>query len=212
MTGVQTCALPISPDQARRRIQKALAAEPPGPEVALVRNLNAGGVPARLYHPSPAYAAPVLVYFHGGGWVINSVDTHDSVCRFIASHSGCCLISIEYRLAPEHRYPAAFDDAWAATRWIYEHTGELNVDRSRFAVGGDSAGGALATAVALRARDSRDLDIQFQLLIYPITDYHTPARQSYVQYAEGYALESEGMKWFWGHYLPPGVDLNDRFL
>ena len=185
-------------------------AQPAPPDVAEVRDLQAGGVALRAYRPlgSAAQAVlPVLVYFHGGGWTIGDLDTHDVVCRELANGSGCAVVAVDYRLAPEHRFPAAFDDALAATRWVAEHAAELHVDAGRLAVGGDSAGGNLAAAVALAARDQADgrgpLPIAYQLLIYPAVDMRR-AHPSYESNGQGYILTKEAMRYYCDHYLGEG--------
>lgn len=154
----------------------------------------------REYRPDDSPVLPALVYFHGGGWVIGDLDTHEGICRALANEAGCAVFSVDYRLAPEHKYPAAADDCYAFTRWLAEHSEDMGVDAQRIAIGGDSAGGNLAAVVALLARDSGLPAICLQLLIYPVTDYglDTP---SYIENAEGYGLTRAGMRWFWDHYL-----------
>jgi len=129
----------------------------------------AGDINIRTYRPDSDGGLPVLVYFHGGGWVVGSLDSHDGVTRFLAAHGRCVVVSVDYRLAPEHRFPAALEDAWAATRWVHEHAGEIGGDARRLAVGGDSSGGNLAAVVALRARDG-GLPLDLQVLVYPVVD------------------------------------------
>jgi len=148
----------------------------------------------------------VLVFFHGGGWVIGNLDTHDMVCRALANAAGCLVVSVDYRLAPEARFPAAAEDCYAATAWVAEHARSLGGDGSRIAVGGDSAGGNLSASVALMARDRGGPPIAFQLLIYPVAaaDFETA---SYRACAEGYGLSRADMIWFWDHYVP---DTRDR--
>jgi acetyl esterase len=168
-----------------------------------------GPIRVRVYEPpetSSPSPAPVLVYLHGGGWVIGSLDTHDGVGRALAARTPCIVVAVDYRLAPEHPFPAALEDAWAATAWVAEHAASLGGDPGRIAVGGDSAGGNLAAAVAVRARD-RGLPLALQLLVYPVTDYGFD-RPSYLAYADGYGLTREAMRWFWTHYLGP--DGRDR--
>ncbi len=157
-----------------------------------------GPIPVRIYRPADATGA-ALVYFHGGGWVLGSLATVHGVCATLAQASGCTIVSVDYRLAPEHRFPAAVDDAWAATTWVFEHGHELGAT-GPVAVGGDSAGGNLAAVVARRARDE-SLPVAFQLLVYPVTDadLDTP---SYQDNASGYWLTREGMRWFWEQYVP----------
>jgi acetyl esterase len=174
-----------------------------------------GDLSLRAYRPlgaNPDVVLPLLVWFHGGGWVIGDLDTHDTLCRELANASGCALVAVDYRLAPEHPFPAAFDDALAATRWVARHAAELGCDATRLAVGGDSAGGNLAAAVTLAARDQADgqgaLPIAFQLLVYPATDMRR-GHGSHRSNGEGYILTRETIDYFVGHYLPPGTALTD---
>jgi acetyl esterase len=157
-----------------------------------VEDLDVEGVPIRLYAPSGADGTPIVVYFHGGGWVIGSLDTHDGLARALANRSGCRVAAVHYRLAPEHRFPAAVDDCWTVTRWAFGQA-------SRVAVAGDSAGGNLAAVMALRARDA-GLPLAHQALVYPVIDHRfdTP---SYAANADGYGLTQAGMRWYWDHYL-----------
>src|SRR6185436_19737815 len=135
-------------------------------EVASVRDLTAGSVPVRVFVPaSPSPPLPALVYFHGGGWVKGSLDSSDNVCRTLANGGGCVVVSVDYRLAPEHKFPAAADDAFATTRYVFEHARELGIDADRIAVGGDSAGGNLAAVVAQLARDTGGPALVHQLLV-----------------------------------------------
>ena len=144
---------------------------------------------------------PLLVYFHGGGWVVGSLAISENFCRALANASRCVVLSVDYRLAPEHRYPAAVDDAYAATEWAFEHADVLDADPTRIAVGGSSAGGGLAAVTALRARQRGGPPIAAQLLHVPVTD-HDFTRASYRAYGSGHGLTLAGMRWFWGHYLP----------
>ena len=179
--------------------------QPEPAEVASVRDFTIpGDIPVRLYRgigTDPAAKLPCLVYYHGGGWVIGDLDSHDVLCRRIANDAGCLVLSVHYRLAPEHKFPAAFDDSVAAMHFAVEHADQIGADPAKIAVGGDSAGGNLAAVVALRARDEGGPKIAAQLLIYPVTDYHTPGTPSYEENADGYGLTRAGMEWFWGHYL-----------
>jgi len=199
----------LSPADARAlyRDRRAVT-QPAPPEVALSRDLQAPGphgpIPLRLVRPRGSAAAdalPVLVYYHGGGWTIGDLDTHDTLCRELANGAGCAVVAVDYRMGPEHRFPAAVDDCIAATRWVRANAASLGVDASRLAVGGDSAGGNLAAVVTLHARDAGDLPIRFQLLIYPATDmrFGTP---SYHANGQGYLLTQDTMTYFRGHYLP----------
>ena len=168
----------------------------------------AGKLPVRLYTPVGATAdvLPALVFFHGGGWVIGDLESHDPVCRALANASGCKVIAVDYRLAPEHPWPAAPDDCFAAVKWVVEHAESIGVEGQRIAVGGDSAGGNLAAAVTLRARAAHAPHISFQLLIYPALDAGMGSASTQ-ENAEGYFLEKAGMGWFYGHYIPAGTDV-----
>ena len=163
-------------------------------------------IPVRVYRPSLAQDLPVLMYFHGGGFVICNLDTHDRACRGLANASGCVVVSVDYRLAPEHKYPAAAEDAYNATRYVAEHASEFGIDPSRIAVGGDSAGGNLATVVALMARDRGGPALKYQLLIYPVTDFTDHETPSEREYSRGYFLDREVMDWFADQYFATGAD------
>lgn len=168
---------------------------------------EAGGlrVRVRIYRPERApVPAPALIFFHGGGWVVGSIETHDGVCRALANRARCIVVSVDYRLAPEHRFPAAVDDSWAATVWVADEVSRLGIDPGRLAVGGDSAGGNLAAVVSLLARD-HDLDLCLQLLVYPVCD-HSFGTRSYDENAEGFGLTRDAMRWYWEQYLGPAGD------
>lgn len=175
-------------------------------DVASVREItvdgSAGRLPARVYHPSPGQELPVLVYFHGGGWVIGNLDVVDKPVRTLANASGCAIVTVQYRISPETKFPGPAEDCYAATAWVAAHAAELGVDAGRLAVGGDSAGGNLAAAVALMARDRGTPAIAFQLLIYPTV---APAEDSefgsYVTNGSGYMTTAASMRWFYQHYL-----------
>jgi acetyl esterase len=169
----------------------------------------AGDLPVRIYTPDLEGPLPLLLYFHGGGFVVCNLDTHETICRLLSNEAGCIVISVDYRLAPEHPYPAAVEDCLAATRWAAEHAGELGGDPARIAVAGDSAGGNLAAVVALRARDEGEPGLRGQLLVYPITDHYEPGTPSYFENAEGYFLTRKGMQWFFDHYLEEGFNRED---
>jgi acetyl esterase len=151
---------------------------------------------------------PALVYFHGGGFVIGSLDTHDGFCRLLANASACRVIAIDYRLAPEHRFPAGLDDCYAAVRYVAEHPETFGIDPDRLAVGGDSAGGNLAAVVCLLAKLAATPAIALQLLLCPITDAQ-PGTASRREYAEGFLLENASIDWFLRHYLPTEADLTE---
>ncbi len=190
--------------QARVATAAFLDLQPPAEEVGTVSDRAlpgpAGDIPVRIYVPHGQRTRGVLVYFHGGGWVIGDIETVDRPCRSIANAADVVVVSVDYRLAPEHPQPAAFDDCYAATAWVAEHAEELDVDPARLAVGGDSAGGHLAAAVSLEARDRGGPAIAFQLLIYPVTDFAFTTA-SHAENGEGYLLQRATMQWFWAHYL-----------
>jgi acetyl esterase/lipase len=198
------------PPEEARAVQDEAAAAVFGavPDVAWEdRSLPgpAGEIPVRVYGQS-AEPAPVLVYFHGGGWVLGSLNTHHGVCATLAHLSGCVVCSVDYRMAPEHRFPAAVEEAWAVTRWVAEHPEDVGGRPGALAVGGDSAGGNLAAVCALKARDA-GVPITLQLLVYPVADADLET-STYREFADGYFLTRYSMQWFWDHYLPEG----DRFL
>ncbi|HLZ72939.1 MAG TPA: alpha/beta hydrolase [Dehalococcoidia bacterium] len=191
-------------EETRRNMAARRAGMPPGEPVAKTEDRSvpgpAGSVPVRIYTPEGRAPFPVLVYFHGGGWVIGDIESHDASVRALTNRSGCVIVSVDYRLAPEHKFPAAADDCFAATQWAAAHAAEFGGDASRLAVGGDSAGGNLAAVVALMAKERGGPRIAFQLLIYPVTD-HNYETASYSENAEGYLLSRDSMVWFWNHYL-----------
>ncbi len=196
--------------RAERRVEATVTAGPPIP-MARVEELKvpgpAGAMRARLYTPAgggPA-AKPLLVYYHGGGWVIGDLDTHDGVCRFLAAHSGAKVLSIDYRLAPEHPFPAAIEDAHAAFDWSVAQAAELGAEPARVAVGGDSAGANMATVVCHLARDGGGPRPSMQLLIYPPTDALGKPR-SRQMFADGFLLTAADMDWFEESYLPNRAD------
>jgi acetyl esterase len=167
-----------------------------------------GEIPIRVYRPSDAAALPVVVWFHGGGWVLGSLDTHDNHCRQLSDDVDAIVVSVDYRLAPEAKFPAAVDDCVAAWNWVCAHAKELNGDPSRVALGGDSAGGNLAAVTCLLARDQNLRQPRFQLLVYPVTDYEFES-PSTRENAAGYGLETEHMHWFFDHYARSDADFAD---
>ncbi|MCR9294016.1 MAG: alpha/beta hydrolase [bacterium] len=172
-----------------------------GPELAQVQQFSIHSeLNARLYRPEAAECLPAIVYFHGGGWVLGNLDTHDALCRRLSQQSGSVVISVDYRLAPEARYPAAFDDCYLATRFVAEQAEQLGIDAERLSVAGDSAGGNLAAAVAIKARDENGPKLNCQILVYPVIqpDFQT---QSYRDYGVDHMLTRDSMEWFWKQYL-----------
>ena len=206
----------LTPTDARAFYRERRAfTQPAPPPVALVRDLQAdgphGAIPLRLYRPvgAPDSALlPILVYYHGGGWVIGDLDTHDTLCRELANGAGCAVVAVDYRMGPENRFPAAVDDCIAATRWLHAHAAELHLDATRLAVGGDSAGGNLAAVVSISARDAGDLPIAYQLLIYPATDQHR-TMPSHTTNGQGYVLTTDTMDYFTGHYIADAAQYKD---
>ena len=206
----------LSPKEARQMFRDTRpASTPPAPQIGGVRDLMAetssGSIPLRVYRPAgvgDSQRLPALVFFHGGGWVIGDFETHDVLCRQLTAEAGVSVVSVDYRVAPEHKFPAAVDDAWAATRWVVAHAAELGIDAARLAVGGDSAGGNLAAVVALLARDVGSPHIGLQILIYPVTDLVSESR-SYADLADGYMLTRDSMRWFKAQYLAANADAAD---
>ena len=202
-------ALHELPPAEARAMYKVLASMEQGEEVDRVDDRHIpgpdGDVLVRVYTPHAAVgeAHGVLVWLHGGGWVIGDLDTADATCRALANRAGCVVVSVDYRLAPEHQAPAALDDCVAALVWTVENFELLGVDASKVAVGGDSAGGNLAALVCQRVRDEFGPDIDFQLLVYPVIDL-TQSHPSMEENADGFFLTKDAMTWFVGHYLGAG--------
>lgn len=193
---------PVEARAAYRTTRKYFEADPP--DMGLVRDLvipgPEGGIPARLVVPVGADRPGLVVYYHGGGWVIGDIDTHDVLCRYLAAASGAAVLSVDYRLAPEAKFPAAVDDCWTALTWAAAHADDLGIDGTRLAVAGDSAGGNLSAVMALMARDAGLAGLLLQVLIYPATDQDaaTPSMQAY---AEGRLLTRAAMDFFKACYF-----------
>jgi acetyl esterase len=190
---------------SRRAAMLGSGACPDPPDLARVDNLeivrpDGTVLPVRISIPHGTGPFGVCLYFHGGGWVLNSIDTHDDLVRRLTAESGCVFVNVEYRLAPDDKYPAAAEDAYTALLWVHEHAAEIAGDPSRIAVAGDSAGGNLAAVSCLMTRDRGGPPIAFQALIYPITDCDFE-RPSYQSNSEGYFLTRREMLWFWNHYV-----------
>lgn len=184
--------VPMSTAPAREEIGSVTDIQIPSP---------AGGIPARIYAPKTTVdSSPVLVYFHGGGWVIGDLESHDALCREFCEAIDCIVVAVDYRLAPEHKFPAAVEDAWTAVQWIAAHAAEFGGDASRLAVGGDSAGGNLTAVVTQKARDEGGPAIIFQLLLYPALDVLTE-NESRTQFETGYSLDRTLAEWFLAQYL-----------
>jgi len=207
----------VSPAEARELYLKGrFVSNPEPPELASVEPLTipspAGPIPARIYTPTKLRKAnglaPGLVFFHGGGWVIGDLDSHDVVCRKLADEGELMVVSVDYRLAPEHKFPAAVDDAIAATKWTAENARQLGIDAARLMVGGDSAGGNLAAVVAISARDGNGPDIAGQVLIYPATDF-AMTHPSHREPETSILLTHSVIPWFRDHYLNGAADVHD---
>ena len=205
----------MSPVDAREAFVGLLQlAGPKDVPIGRIENLAAPGphgeIPVRLYSPVAAgsEALPVLVYFHGGGFVIGDLDTHDGLCRMFANEADCRVIAVHYRLAPEAKFPAAVDDAFAALKWVETSASRLGIDANRIAVGGDSAGGALAAIVAQMAKANGTPSLSFQLLLFPVTQIGGDT-SSLREFAVGYFLEKRTLDWFFAHYLSADADRQD---
>ncbi|MBV9826370.1 MAG: alpha/beta hydrolase [Alphaproteobacteria bacterium] len=208
-TGVPaTHTLPVA--EARRLYEARVPLMAPAAAIGSVREHAiegpGGKLRLRIYTPQSAGPSPLVVFYHGSGFVLCSLNTHDGMCRNLCGGAECVVVSVDYRLAPEHKFPAGLDDCVAATLWAIAHAAELGADASRTVVAGDSAGGNLAAAAALRLRDEGGPRLCGQLLIYPVTDYHTPGTPSYAENGNGYGLTRATMEWFWGHYLAGASD------
>jgi acetyl esterase len=193
-----------TPAEARESMRTRTAALGPVEEVPAVADhrvpVDGGEITVRLYAPAGVGPHPVLVFYHGGGWVIGDLYTHDGLCRSIVNAAGCAVASVDYRLAPEFKFPVAVDDSYAALKWVAANGARLGLDSARLAVGGDSAGGNLAAVMAMLARDRHGPRILLQVLVYPVTNYDF-GTASYTENATGYVLTTEDMRWFWRHYL-----------
>ena len=211
LAAVDGPALTDLPVAAGREMFRAMQGDASEVDVGKVIDTDAGGVPARIYRPHGSGPFPVVMMFHGGGWVIGDLETADCQSREVCAGAAALVISVDYRLAPEHRFPAAAEDCYSATRWAAEHAPAHDGDASLMAVAGDSAGGNLAAVVAQMARDRRGPEIAFQLLIYPVTDGVNFDRPSYRDNADGYLLTAEAMHWFWNHYVPAPDDRRDPY-
>ncbi|HEY4547043.1 MAG TPA: alpha/beta hydrolase [Pedomonas sp.] len=192
----------LSPLEFRVMVAAAISPADPADRVARC-DFDAGGVPVRLYRreEAPATHEPVLLYLHGGGYIACSIDSHERFCSRLARQAECAILSVDYRLAPEHVFPAAVEDAWTALNWLVAHAGNLGLDPRRIAVGGDSAGGTLATVAAIRARNAGGADIVHQLLIYPGLDLASETDSKRL-FARGYMLDAEFSEVCLSAYVP----------
>ena len=202
----------VSPQQARANAQARPRAA--GPEVARVENRTIPGpdsqLPMRIYTPPGSGPFPALVWFHGGGWVVGDLESADATARHLTTGAGCVVVSVDYRLAPEAKFPGPAEDCYAATRWVAEHASEIDVSGNNLAVGGDSAGANLAAAVCLMVKDRGGPALGLQLLVYPVTDRNFQT-DSYVENAEGYSLTRDTMIWYWDQYLANDGDAGNAY-
>lgn len=202
----------VTPEEARAN--SLARPRPPGPEVAKVENRRipgpGGEIPLRIYTPQGTAPFPILVWFHGGGWVVGDLDLADGTARHLAARSGFAVVSVDYRLAPETKFPGPAEDCYAATKWAAENASRFGGDPRNIAVGGDSAGGNLAAAVSLMARDRGGPPLILQLLVYPVTarDFETG---SYRRSGVGYLLYRDTMKWYWDQYLEKDADAENPY-
>lgn len=220
----QGCLLPametLSVDAARKRCLEAFCTKDVPEYVNQIKNQTieisinqiVQKIQIRIYTPEAQLPLPVLIYFHGGGFVLNNLDTHDAICRNLANNGECIVISVDYARAPEYQYPMALKQCWQVTLWVAKNASRIGGDPLRIAVGGDSSGGTLAAGITLMARDFKALKICFQLLLYPALDYYLPGTPSYEKFSTGYSLTREIMIWFFSHYLPLEFDRNDPYL
>lgn len=213
-SGIAPPSSTLSVATGRRIIEELFSVEEPEPvgeRMDIEIQGPNGPIPLRLYAPSSEGPFPVLVFFHGGGWVRGSTEAYDGLCRRLANGAGCLVVSVEYRRAPENPFPAGFEDCYATTEWAEKHAGDLGGDPDRVAVGGDSAGGNLAAAVALAARDRDGPDLDHQLLIYPSVN-HPSIRyfDSYEENGTGYFLEMDSVEWYLEQYCRP-ADIGNHY-
>ncbi len=202
-------AVPLG--MAREQVENSYARmRIPVKEVGSVQNAafrgSGGEIAVRIYTPAGTGPFPVMLFYHGGGWVFFRLDAYDPICTHLCAATGCIVVSPDYRLSPESKFPAASDDCLSAARWTFAHCKKWNGDPGTIFLAGDSAGGNLATVTALRIRDEGGPGIRGQVLIYPVTDYCKPGKPSYDVFAEGYSLTRDAMTWFWDKYLETGND------
>lgn len=201
----------ISPNQGREAFAGLIHLFGKGPELPRIENLTlVNDVSARIYYPREQDSLPILMYFHGGGWVLGDLDTHDALCRHLAQESGFATVAVNYRRPPEHPFPAALNDCFGATEEVINQADSLALDPTCVAVAGDSAGGNLAAAVTLKARDTKAIHLRAQILIYPVIEPQFET-ESYLNFAEGHGLSRATMQWFWQQYAGAGTAQIDKY-
>jgi acetyl esterase len=203
-------------DFAREQVEQGYASmKIPVKTVGAVEDIKmegpGGELRIRIYTPFGEGPFPVMVFFHGGGWVLFSLEAYDPICSHLCDSAGCIVASVDYRLSPENKFPAAIDDCLAAARWISDNCAVWNGNPGKMILAGDSAGGTLATVTAMRIRDEGGPNIKGQVILYPVTDYIVPEKPSYVEFAEGYSLTINAMKWFWDKYLDKEEDARNPY-
>lgn len=209
---VQTLA-PTAARQTRNPILQHLSGSPEPVSKVEDRSIPGpgGDLPIRIYTPEGSGPFPALIFFHGGGYVIGNLDTHDNPCRALANKTPCVVVSVDYRLAPEHKFPAAVEDAYAATQWVATNAGLIGADPDRIAVAGDSAGGNLATVVSMIAENKGGPSLKYQILVYPITDLSNVDTESYHEHGAGYLLTRDGMIYYRDHYIAHANERKDPY-
>lgn len=201
-------------DEIRENNKLNVALQQPLVAIELVEQRKISGptsaLPIRIYRPTNDSNLPAMVFFHGGGWVLNFLDIYEVALRKIANHGNFVIVAVEYQKAPEHPYPAAFNDCYATLKWVVDNAADLSIDQSSIGVAGDSAGGNLASAVAIKALKEKLISLAFQLLVYPCNDFDM-AYASATDFAQGYGLTTQAMKWFWDQYLLTAQDRQDPY-
>ena len=201
-------------DEIRENNKLNVALQQPLVAIELAEQRKISGptsaLPIRIYRPTNDSNLPAMVFFHGGGWVLNFLDIYEVALRKIANHGNFVIVAVEYQKAPEHPYPAAFNDCYATLKWVVDNAADLSIDQSSIGVAGDSAGGNLASAVAIKALKEKLISLAFQLLVYPCNDFDM-AYASATDFAQGYGLTTQAMKWFWDQYLLTAQDRQDPY-
>jgi acetyl esterase len=206
----------LSVEKARERMHNAFINKGIKEEIESIKDYTIPcpgyKIGVRVYSPTPQKKQPCLLFFHGGGWTLNDLETHDNLCRSISKRVEIVVASVDYRLSPENKYPAAIEDAYTALTWLYFNANTLNIDTEKIGVGGDSSGGTQAAVLCHLTRDRKGPKIAFQWMIYPVTDYFLPGTKSYIENEKGYSMNKDFMVWFWNNYLSKDADVNDPYI